>query len=355
MNCMEFKRDCKEFPGIYVCDVMNSENYKDCSECKFYEKISKRVLIIKLGAMGDVIRTTPLIKNIRKKYGDCQITWLVNKESKDLVNADRVLIYNQDNVLRLQNEEFDVLFSLEHDVPGSVISNLVKAKEKYGYYLDKDGHPNYFNEKSKFYLERIFSNFVNKYNRRTYQDMMSEICEIDYSKEECVIDFSEEYGKEFLRRNHLGMSDKFIGIHMGSAPRWPSKVWSKSKLVEFIKKIEGNVILFAGPNEAKLQKELASELKVYCNDPNNSVKEFVSLVNLCDVMVVNDSLALHVSVALKKKTIALFFCTPPWEIEDYGRVKKIVSSLLDNYFYTDEYVEELVNSISVDEVIISLK
>lgn len=352
MDIMEFKRDCKEFPGIYSCDVMNSENYKDCSECKFYEKISKRVLIIKLGAMGDVIRTTPLIKNIRKKYGDVQITWLVNRESIDLAIADRILVYNQDNILRLQSEEFDVLFSLEHDVPGSAIANLIKAKEKYGYYLDKDGHPNYFNEKSKFYLERIFSNFVNKNNDRTYQDMMSEVCEIDYSKEECFIELDKEYGKEFLRRNHLGMSDKFIGIHMGSGGRWPSKVWSREKLVEFIKKIRGyKVILFAGPNEAKLQKELASELNVYINNPNNSVREFVSLVNLCDVMIVNDSLALHVSIALKKKTIALFFCTPPWEIEDYGRVKKIVSSLLDKYFYTDEYIEELVNSISVDDVL----
>jgi len=348
---MEFKRDCKEFPGIYACDVMNSE---DCKECKFYEKISKRILIIKLGAMGDVIRTTSLLKNIRKKYGDVQITWLVNKESKELVNADRVLVYNQDNVLRLQNEEFDILFSLEHDVPGSAIANLIKAKEKYGYYLDKDGHPNYFNESARFYLERVFSNFVNKNNNRTYQDMMSEVCELSYSKEECFINFDEEYGKEFLRKNHLGMSDKFIGIHMGSAPRWPSKVWSKSKLIEFVKKIEGNVILFAGPNEAKLQKELASELNVYVNNPNNSVREFISLVNLCDVMVVNDSLALHVSIALKKKAIALFFCTPPWEIEGYGRVKKIVSGLLDKYFYTDEYVEELVNSISVEEVFGSL-
>ena len=350
---MEFKRDCKEFPGIYACDVMTSE---DCKECKFYEPILKKILIIKLGAMGDVIRTTPLIKNIRKKYPDCHITWLVNQESKDLVNADRVLVYNQDNVLRLQSEEFDVMFSLEHDVPGSAIANLIKAKEKYGFHLEIDGHPSYFNEKAIFYLERVFSNYVNRNNNRTYQDMMSEVCELSYSKEECFIELDKEYGKEFLRKNHLGMSDKFIGIHMGSGGGWPSKVWSKVKLVEFVKKIKDyKVILFGGPNEVKLQKELAEELgNIYVNDPNNSIKEFISLVSLCDVMVVNDSLALHVSVALKKKTIALFFCTPPWEIEDYGRVTKIVSPLLDKYFYTDEYIEELVNSISADEVLKSL-
>ena len=65
--------------------------------------------------MGDVIRTTPLLECIKKKYGDeIQITWLVNKESADLARdeyVDRIIVYNYDNVLRLQSEEFDVLFS----------------------------------------------------------------------------------------------------------------------------------------------------------------------------------------------------------------------------------------------------
>ncbi len=360
MEEFEFNRNCRSFPGNWACDIMTAEGYKSCKGCKFYDPISKRILIIKLGAMGDVIRTTPLLKPIRKKYGDnIQITWLVNKESIDLVKneyVDRALIYNQDNLLRLQSEEFDVLFSLEHDIPGSAVANLIKAKEKYGYYLDNDGHPNYLNKKSKFYLERVFSNFINKNNDRTYQDMMAEICELEYEKEECILDYDEEYANEFLRKNHLGSNEKFIGIHMGTGARWSSKAWSKDKIIEFIKKIKSHkIILFAGPNESKNQEDITeilndSGIKIYKSDPNNSVKEFISLVNLCDILIVNDSLALHVSIALKKKTIALFFCTPPWEIEDYGRVNKIISPLLDDYFYTDEYVEELVNSISADEV-----
>lgn len=356
----EFKRDCRSFPGNYACEVMTAQGYMSCKDCKFYDPMPKRILIIKLGAMGDVIRTTPLLKCIRKKYGeDIQITWLVNKESTDLIKneyIDRVLAYNNENILRLQSEEFDVLFSLEIDVPGSVVANLIKSKEKYGYYLEKDGHPNYFNEKARFYLERVFSDFINKHNKKTYQEMVFEICELRYKKEECILEFDDRYGKDFLRKNHFGMSDKFIGIHMGSAPRWQSKVWSNEKIIEFAKKIkEHKIILFAGPNEAVMQKELialldGSGIKVYGSDPNNTIKEFISLVNICEMMVVNDSMALHVSIALKKKTIALFFCTPPWEIEDYGRVKRITSPLLNDYFYLNEYSEELVNSITSDEV-----
>jgi len=350
---MEFKRDCKDFPGIFSCETMTAEGYKDCEGCKFYDKVSKKILIIKLGAMGDVIRTTPLIPLIKKKYPNAQITWLVGEQSKELAKADRVLVYNLDNVLRLQKEEFDVVFSLEIDVPGSVIS--VNAKEKYGFYLDKDGHPSCFNDKSKFYLERVFSNFVNKKNNKTYQEMMAEIMELDYEKIESVLDFDKEYGEKFIKKNNI--QNKLIGIHMGSAPRWPSKVWSRKKLIELIRKIysetDYKVLLFAGPNEVEKQKKILeelSDLEIYSNDPKNSIKEFAGLVKNCELMIVNDSLALHVSIALKKKIIALFFCTPDWEIEGYGHVTNIISPLLSKYFFTDEYVEELMDSISVDEV-----
>ena len=59
---------------------------------------------------------------------------------------------------------------------------------------------------------------------------------------------------------------------------------------------------------------------------------------------------MHLGIGLNKKIIALFFCTPPWQIEDYGRVKKLTSPLLDKYYFDDQYHKDLVNSISVEEI-----
>jgi len=58
-----------------------------------------------------------------------------------------------------------------------------------------------------------------------------------------------------------------------------------------------------------------------------------------------------INSGLNKKTIALFFCTPHWEIEGYDITNKIVSPLFQDYFFTDEYKEDLVKSISVEDVI----
>ena len=119
-----------------------------------------------------------------------------------------------------------------------------------------------------------------------------------------------------------------------------------------------DVLFFAGQNEIKNQEEISKYLKekkirFFHNNPNNSDRELCALVNLCKVMVCSDSFSLHVSLALKKKTIGLFFCTSPNEIEGYGLLKKIVAPKLKYFFpeRMDQYDQELVNSISADEVL----
>jgi len=364
---MEFKwnQDCKHFPGVWPCDILKSEGYKSCEECNFYEPSSKRVLIIKLGAMGDVLRTIPLIKSIKKKYGEkINITWLVNPESADLLKdyyyIDRVLIYSLDNILRLSVEEFDILFSFEINVPGTIISSMIKAKKKFGYYLDKNGHPTTFNKKAEYYLEKAWSDHLNKNNRKTYQELMFEVAELELTKEPYLIKSKEDnYAKEFMQKIKITKTDKIIGINIGSAGRWPSKAWHEDKIVELVKKLnemDYKTILLGGPEEIDKIERIANKLKqidisIIKNNQDNTINQFISIVNLCDIIITGDTLALHIAIGLNKKTIALFFCTPPWEIEGYGFAYKIISPLLEKYFFTDEYIEELVKSISTDEVV----
>lgn len=357
----KWNRNCKSFPGIYACEVMTAQAYKDCKDCKFYEPISKKILIIKLGAIGDVLRTTPILKTLKEKYGkNIHISWLVKEESKDLLKnnplIDRILTYSLDSILRLQYEKFDILLSLEVDIPGIAISNLIKADKKYGYFLDKDGHPNYFNEGSKFYLERVFSNYINKSNKKNQLEMLHEIIELPYKKQDYILNLTEEelsYGEKFKK-------NKLIGINISSGDRWSNKSWDKNKIIELVKKIKRetnySVILLGGKQEESLLNELKRKiLYVTINNPENTLREFASTINQCDIIVTGDTLALHLALALKKKTIALFFCTPDWEIENFDYLKKIVSPLLLQNFFSDEYNKELVNSISTYQVFQKIK
>ena len=187
--------------------------------------------------------------------------------------------------------------------------------------------------------------------------------ELEWKKQPCQIflnDNNKKYADDFARKNKLKIKN-LIGIHMGAGPRWPSKAWSPEKVMEFIVKAKQKgyeIILFGGPDEQEKLEPIAKALEkqnitICRNNPKNTKKEFASLVNLCRAVVCSDSLALHVSLALGKPTIGLFFCTSPDEVEGYGLLKKIISPMLRNFFpeKMDKYDEKLVNSISADEVL----
>ncbi len=321
----------------------------------------KKILIIKLGALGDIIRTFPVAEAIKEKYPDSELTWITKDNALDLFKNNLFI----DRVFTIANypeESFDLLYNFDIDDEATKIASKINAKEKYGFYSES-GYAAPFNPGAEYYLNILFDDELKKTNKKTYQEMMFEtagleckngICRIHLAKEE------EEFAKKFLIENNLN-NEKLIGVNIGASSRWPSKVWAKENLKEFIIKANEkaySILLFGGPNEAKEHKELFEELskrgiKIYKNNPNNSLREFFSLVSLCNKMVCSDTLALHASLALGKQTIGLFFCTPPDEIEGYGLLKKISSSFLHDFFpeKMDQYDEGLVKSISHEEVL----
>ena len=320
-----------------------------------------KICIIKLGADGDVLRTLPLAKAVKDKHKEAEITWITKGDIADLINnldyISKVIKLPYNN-----NEKFDILYNFDIEDAALELASGISADKKYGFYKNSD-YPAAFNLGAEYYLNTMFDDELKKTNKKTYQEMMFEVAEFPYKKERYSLHLNEKdraYVQKFIMENNI-KEEKIIGIHMGASPRWPSKAWSEKKLMEFIieaKKRNYGIILFGGPNEVIIHKEFIHKLKesniiVYQNNPNNSKREFASLVDMCNIMVCSDTFALHVSIGLGKKTIGLFFCTSPDEIEGYGLLKKAVSPLLYNFFpeRSDEYSEDLVNSISAEEVI----
>ncbi|MBI2508134.1 glycosyltransferase family 9 protein [Candidatus Woesearchaeota archaeon] len=359
---MKFNRDCKSFPGIYACEIMKSEGYEDCSDCIFYEPIEKKILIIQLGAMGDVVRSTSILSAIKEKYGkNIKIAWLTSEECKFFLensqHIDEILVYSPEIYLRLQQENFDILFNLEIASPATLLANIVNSKEKFGYYFDKDGHPSAFNKGAETYLHAAFSDHLNRKIRKSYQEMIFEALNLDYRKQDYSFKpkINEKYLNNFLEKNNLKKGDKILGINIGAASRFPSKTWHLDRVKELVNKIKNDykIVLLGGPNELTKQEELKKF--AITNDFNNTLEEFCSVLSICDILITGDSLHLHLAITMKKPTVALFFTTPPWQIESYAFLKIITSNLLHDYYMSDQYHEDLTKSISPEEVIECLK
>jgi len=323
-----------------------------------------KILIIKLGAKGDVVRTLPVLQALREKYPDSEITWLTKPSSLEIVRmspyVNKVL-----SIPYTENLSFDVLYNFDIDDLATSLAMQISAKKKLGF-SNEGGYTSAFNLPAEYYLNTLFDDKIKKENTKTYQQMMFDAAELPYNHKLPIINLSSEdkkYAEDFVTSNSLNI-EKLVGLHIGSSPRWPSKSLSSKKIEEFIiaAKQEGyDVLLLAGPDDIEKQKTILESLKqqgidVKQNNPQNSDKQFISLVNLCKFMVCSDSYALHVSLALKKPTIALFFCTTPYEVEGYGLLTKIVSPMLYEFFpeKQDQFSEQLVNSITVEQVLKAL-
>lgn len=320
----------------------------------------QKICIIKLGALGDVVRTLPILIGIKEKYPDSEISWITKKESSEIVNSSPYV--NEVFVIPFEiNESFDTLYNFDVEDDATFLAEKINAEEKFGFYSE-NGFVSAFNLGAEYYLNTLFDDEMKKTNTKTYQEMMFMAAELPYTKQSHSISLSnkdKQYAENFFEENKI-KDKKVIGVHLGAGSRWPSKVWHNDNLIEFIKKAkskEYDILAFGGPNEIneleKLKKELSKfGINVNINNPNNSLMEFASLVEKCDFMICSDSLSLHISLALKKLTIGLFFCTPPNEVEDYDLLKKIVSPMLYDFFpeKMNEYDEELVKSISAEKV-----
>jgi len=320
-------------------------------------------MIIKLGALGDVVRTLSILPAIEERYPDSEIYWITKPNAIQLFeNNPHVKKVFPLPYITNNEEKFDILYNFDVEEDATKLASEITAEKKYGFYFE-EGFPASFNVSSEYYLNTMFDDDLKKKNKKTYHEMIFEVAELEYNQQHCPIYLTKkdkDYAEYFAKENKIN-TDKLIGIHLGASSRWPSKVWHSDNLKEFIKKARKlgyEIILFAGPNEIEKHKEILEDLKnesikIYQNNPENTTREFASLVNLCKIMVCSDSFALHISIALKKPTIGLFFCTSPHEIEDYGILRKIVSFKLEDFFpeKMNEYDEELVKSILAETVL----
>lgn len=67
-------------------------------------------------------------------------------------------------------------------------------------------------------------------------------------------------------------------------------------------------------------------------------------------LVSGDSLPMHFALASGTPCVTLFNCTSPWEIYDYGVQTKLVSPLLEQFFYKRGFDHSATTAIRLEDV-----
>jgi ADP-heptose:LPS heptosyltransferase len=303
----------------------------------------KNILVIKTGAAGDVIRTTSLLPGLKEKYPGTSVDWLTKKSMEPFLRGnrhiDRILYVDEPQVWN--KNSYELVLSLEEDEDACRIASTITKNRLVGAHL-QDGKPTYTAETAAWFDMSLISqhgkataDVLKTKNRKTYQEICYEMLDMPYRKQEPHVPLSPEdtaFATQFAHANGITFRDLVIGINPGSGKRW----WDKrlppadvEKLAQGIRRKypASKILLLGGPEEREYNQEIIGIVRkfgVVDAGCDNDLGRFAALVNLCHMVVTSDSLALHVATGLKKKTIAFFGPTSPWEIELYEHGVKIL-------------------------------
>ena len=357
------KIDCAYFKGDRPCSYNKNEG-RECDNCNEYLPISFKILIIKLDAIGDVLRTTSILKPLKKMYPHSYIQWCTRKNANDLFKnnslVDEVITIEDDALFRIKAERYDIVINLDTSKLSSAIAAISEAKEKIGFVLNKMGYVEPTSAASNVWLEMSAFDQFKKANKKSNQQLMYEILNLDLPVEKPVIVLSKSEKEKISKKSFLkkiNSNKSIIGLNVGIGTKWPSKGWPLQRWVELISRLESsefNLLLLGGPEEVETFNKLEKKFGYVINTGfENSLLEFAAIVDLCDLVITADTLALHIATALGKKIIALFGSTSVNEIELYDNGVKLSSPDGCKCYYRKYCSEEIscMEKISADMVI----
>lgn len=311
VNMLTFSRDCTFFRGDLPCDPHKREGVR--CKCAHFKKRGQRVLIIKLGAVGDVIRTTPIIHKLRADDPQCEITWISKSPEVLPKTINYPMGYTPTSLATLLADEFDLVLSLDKDREACALANIVKGKVKKGFKLE-GGHCAPIDQAAQHKYETGLDDQLSKTNTKSYPQEIFEVCGLAYNKETYLLDAPPKFtGLPKLAR-------PLVGLNTGCGSRWPTRLWAIENWTSValqLQKAGYGVVLLGGPEEDDRNKQIAAASGAHY--PGYfPLGKFMSLVNEIDLMVTGVTMAQHLAIGFNKKLILFNNIFNRHEFELYG-------------------------------------
>ena len=236
----------------------------------------------------------------------------------------RCLAWEQREAAR--DRRYDLVINLEDTPEAGHFAATMETDQLFGAYFDGAAGMRYTANSRRWFDLSLISMFgkhdadrLKLLNRQTYQELIFDGLGFLFCGEEYLLPEPRE----------TGLSGD-IAISPEAGPVWPMKNWAYYE-------------------ELKLQLETQGLIV-------NVLPQRPSLLeHLCDVrnhrcLVGGDSLPMHFALGTGTPCVTLFTCTSPWEIHGYGLQEKLVSPLLEEFFYKRGYDPRATTAISRDEV-----
>jgi hypothetical protein len=165
----EVADDCRFFLGDRPC-VWHKREGVVCT-CERYQPITERVLVIKLDAMGDVLRTTSLLPPLAAAHPGAAITWVTRAESVPLLENNpyltEIVTYGIDTLVHLGARRFDRVINMDAGKISAGLATLARGTRTDGFVLHELGHVVATSPAAQAWLETGINDHLKRAGMRT--------------------------------------------------------------------------------------------------------------------------------------------------------------------------------------------
>jgi len=295
----------------------------------------KKILIVNPFGIGDVIFSTPLIEILKETDPHIRIGYICNRRVAELMEAnphiDKMFVYEKDEyrdewkrskleclkkilafLSDIRKERFDISVDFSLTYQSSMLLKLVGIRKRLGF--------NYRN-RGRFLTDKVnIRGFDSKHVIEHYLDMLKllDIKRPDHSVSSRIYispnNFS--WADVFLKKTGVSATDKIVGLVPGCGASWGKdayyrrwSAWKFAEAADYVARKYGyKVVIFGDSKEVTLCEKVKSEMKtspiLACG--KTTLGQLAALLARCDLVITNDGGPLHMAVALKRKTIAIF-------------------------------------------------
>jgi heptosyltransferase-3 len=276
----------------------------------------KKILLIKLRAVGDVLLSTIVLKNLRRYFPDAQIDFLTEPPSREVLEGNPfvndLLIFDRANdnavafLWRLRNRDYDLVIDLFGNPRTALMTYFSRATYRVGY--DFRGRQYAYN-----ILVRPRGGEVHntEFNLDALRALGVEI--VDREIGFFISETEEAYAAQFVRQERLN-GELVIGLNASGS--WYTKRWGLKNFArlgdKLVERYEAKVLLLWGPGE--LQNARAIKAMMHhpaIISPKSTLKQLGAFLKRCSLVISNDAGPMHLAAILCVPTLGIYGPTNP--------------------------------------------
>lgn len=287
-----------------------------------------KFLIIRFSSIGDIVLTTPLIRNLKQQVEDAEVHFLIKPQFASLLEANPYIdkIHQLAEIARttneeLRKEEFDYIIDLQNNFHSL---NIKRSLKRMYFTVDK------LNFKKWILVNLKINKLPNKHIVDRYLDTLA-LFDIENDKQ--GLDY-------FIPENAIVNKGKlpipfqkgFLVLVLGA--KHATKKLTIDNLITLASLLKHPVILIGGPEDKKEGEHIVSTLRdqtILNGCGMWSIHQSASIIEQSNAVITHDTGMMHIAAAFKKKIIAIWGNTIP----DFGMYPYMSDPASVNFEVTD--------------------